>query len=660
MKWRFTPKSPGERTRDPISSEFFASDAIKNAGEALIREAVQNSLDARIDQENGKVRIRVYVSGEKGALSPQAHSRWFRTAWPHYGAENNGLNPGKIMPVTDCRFLVFEDFDTKGLIGDRMQFDRKLGVENLFFYFFRAEGATEKEADRLGRWGIGKQVFPRSSLAQTIFGYSETSEGGRNAGFLMGSCILKHHAVDGVVYRPDGYFSESVIVKDCDELPVPSEDLNLIDQFRKDFRISRDAGQTGLSVVVPWLDDGPEETIQSFDRDTLILAIIEGYFFPILEGKLEAAVEDEDMNVKIAADNLIAILDSIEVRADEDRKKDVSRVRAYIRLAQHAHQGELASFVLPPCPEMKAMWTEDMLGDELALQIREELSSGRPVEIRSSLTIRPKGGTATTDSFSCFLLKEDGANQRPCHIREELIISDVACTKINGFVCLIRINRGPMANLLGDSENPAHTEWQSSSRNFKDNYVYGGMVIGFVSSFGTEIIRRVYASSRRLDRGLLMDYFSDPGPEIPDDRIPKRKQDPGTDQVDTVPPIPLARTTLSITALKSGFTVSPVGADMPAGSTIDVRAAYETTKGNAFNAYKPYDFAFDKSGIQFRNEGCEVIEAEENCLSVRTTQSEFSISVTGFDINRDVVVRAVRRKVSDLDTEEAATQRIQD
>ena len=81
--WTFTLKAKNEKTRNPVSGEFFASDAIKNAGEALIREAIQNSLDARPDRPNGQAQVRIYISGQSKALAPAAHQKWFGAAWSH-------------------------------------------------------------------------------------------------------------------------------------------------------------------------------------------------------------------------------------------------------------------------------------------------------------------------------------------------------------------------------------------------------------------------------------------------------------------------------------------------------------------------------------------------------------------------------------------------
>ena len=114
VSWTFTLKAKNERTRNPVSGEFFASDAIKNAGEALIREAIQNSLDARPDRPNGQAQVRIYVSGAAKTLPPAAHQNWFGSAWSHYLAPKNGLRPGKVTRDKKCGFLVFDEFDTTG------------------------------------------------------------------------------------------------------------------------------------------------------------------------------------------------------------------------------------------------------------------------------------------------------------------------------------------------------------------------------------------------------------------------------------------------------------------------------------------------------------------------------------------------------------------
>src|ERR1051326_6705866 len=158
MKWHFRPYASGEKTRDPIQGEFFATEAIRNPAEALIREGIQNSLDAQLKDENGEpedvLHVRLLLGVDKFALSAKRAAKWFEAASPHYHADGNGLHepPEKNEP---CSFLLYEDFCTTGLEGDVTQeFDEN--KRNPFFYFFRAEGRSAKTEKDRGRWGVGK------------------------------------------------------------------------------------------------------------------------------------------------------------------------------------------------------------------------------------------------------------------------------------------------------------------------------------------------------------------------------------------------------------------------------------------------------------------------------------------------------------------------
>jgi hypothetical protein len=663
LKWRFSPKRPADKTRDPVAGEFFASDAIKDAGEALVREAIQNSLDARRDRLNGKAVVRIYLSGETGALAPAVHQKWFDTAWPHYEAPNNGLLPNAVKKDAPCRFLVFEDFETTGLEGDREQYEQKEGAKNPFFYFFRAEGATEKHEATLGRWGIGKQVFPRSSKAQTFFGYTETKEGG----FLMGGCILQHHTVSGVTYKPDGFFG---LAKDIagDALTIPTPDKTVLDQFRNDYKIDRKPGQHGLSVVVPWLDEA-EGVEKVFDKNTLALAVIEDYFAPILEGRLEATIVDPDGSMVISAANYKPTLDQLELSANDKRKREIRRLRAHIELAEAART-PIKMFELPPCHWQKATWTDEMVSENMAKEVRELLLKGDVVGATATVTVRPSNGTPSVAKFNCYLKKAEQMNEKPCHIRENLIISDVESSRLAGFAGLIRIDPGPLAELLADSENPAHTEWQKSARKFKGKYTYGGLAIDFASNFALEFIRRVYSNSKQLDRKLLVDLFSDTGPDEVSDPPDSKKDDKRTaktknqktekDEIslppDAIPPSP-PRPSVRLGELSGGFTITAGPTPPPMGAKVKVRVAYETSKGDPFKSYRPHDFRLETSDFDCKLVGCNEVERKNNTLSIEVVEPEkFAAQVRGFDANRDLIVKTTLQLKSPGDGEEETSE----
>ena len=118
--WYFRRKASGEKIRNPIQGEFFATEAIDGPAQALVRESVQNSLDARAAE--GPVRVRIALAVGSEALPGSAAKELFGSAWLHYQAPGNGLHAAPL-PGAPCPYLVIEDFGTKGLTGDPRQSD---------------------------------------------------------------------------------------------------------------------------------------------------------------------------------------------------------------------------------------------------------------------------------------------------------------------------------------------------------------------------------------------------------------------------------------------------------------------------------------------------------------------------------------------------------
>lgn len=58
-QWHFDIKPPNHKERNPIQGEFFAAGAINKPGEALVREGIQNSLDAPHGDQKVMARIQV-------------------------------------------------------------------------------------------------------------------------------------------------------------------------------------------------------------------------------------------------------------------------------------------------------------------------------------------------------------------------------------------------------------------------------------------------------------------------------------------------------------------------------------------------------------------------------------------------------------------------
>ncbi len=203
LSWHFSKVNPRFKNREATQGEFFANDTELRA---FIREAIQNSLDAKRPGFRGPVAIRIYLSGQKGALPSENAKRYFRGGWDHFHAEGSGLRD---VPQREdaCSFIAYEDSGTTGLTGDVEQYHEVEGVRNPFYYFFRAEGQSNKLETGRGRWGLGKFVFPRSSRLRSFFGLTVRHDDRRK--LLVGQSILRSHHVDGKSYTPDGWFGEN-------------------------------------------------------------------------------------------------------------------------------------------------------------------------------------------------------------------------------------------------------------------------------------------------------------------------------------------------------------------------------------------------------------------------------------------------------------------
>ena len=109
--WSFYQQGPTDPVRNPISGEFFSTEAVGDVTEALIREAVQNALDARQtlpDGKRAKAVAKVFLSESSAALPARRAERWFGTIWPHVHAPGNGLRgqPDPGGPCPPCKLTV--------------------------------------------------------------------------------------------------------------------------------------------------------------------------------------------------------------------------------------------------------------------------------------------------------------------------------------------------------------------------------------------------------------------------------------------------------------------------------------------------------------------------------------------------------------------------
>jgi hypothetical protein len=401
----------------------------------------------------------------------------------------------------------------------------------------------------------------------------------------------------------------------------------------KKFKLERTT-EPGLSVVMPWVD--PEITAAA-----LIEATVRGYFYPILTGALSVTVETPEKVVVIDDSSL----DEAALMLDETEGQDLLNL---VELAEWASTQKPREILeLTPCDPERPAWVDSLIPSDQLKALRKTLDNGDKVAIRASLTVREKGKPPQASHFDFFLWKDGFESGRPVFIREGLIVSDIRAPRCRGIRSFVVAEAGPLATLLGDAENPAHTEWQSKGENFRGKYVYGPAFLDFVTKAVANFVHALTSQDNEEDKTLLLDIFSLPAdnveeePKQPEKKAKKKGKEPEPDPGPQEP----RKKRFRLKKWDGGFTVTRGDAGTQPPARLDIRCAYDTRGGNPLSVYRKSlnvnspDFRIGTNGVSVVNqEGIEIVEMKDNEIQIKILKQDFQLTVSGFDRNRDLFV----------------------
>ncbi len=631
-QWHFNTQRLCDRTRDPNNDAFFTAESLDNLSEALVREGIQNSLDAakRTTGEVRQVRVRIRYEQSASTEARSYMAKMFGSAQLHF---ERGLSLPSLDRLfgKDCGYLLFEDFGTKGLTGDIEECRLERATQNAFFSFFRAEGLSSKSLGSLGRWGIGKQVFPTSSRLHGMLGLTVRDEAPNRV--LMGSAVVRTHSIDGHDFQPDAWFGN----RDAIDKPVsPVTDEKFIDAFIKTFGLNRGA-EPGLSIVVPSIDE--RVSVEDLRR-----GIVRSFFWPILQGELVVDLEAPGGSWHLDSETLSVHRDLLP--ANE---------AAVLEFAAWASTAKPSEYVLLPDqaaarPDWRAL-SSLLLPDEKLNEIRGHLEKNRHVGVRIPVRVRPKyeGGQESASTFLVFIETCRDSGYRTVFLRDGIVITDVRCPLMSGFRSIVVVEERSLAGLLGDSEGVNHTQWQKDSPKFHNRYIYGPDTIKFVSRSAYEIMQKLHAAETKGDPDLLLHIFSLPADDGPVQQRKKPKPDHPGPVVNPHPQLPPSKPKkFQLDSLKGGFVLRPGKEPLDIlPIKISVEAAYAIRRGNPLSKWSNDDFAFIRSPLrQEQAKAVVVTKSADNLLELEIRAADFYFAVTGFDLKRDLVVRANAMKAN--------------
>lgn len=626
----------GPKANENTNGEHFAELNSSNKAHAFVREAFQNSIDGALD-DNQPVRIRIYFSGESGAKQPLEWRKYFESLLRHVEESLRDLPLSReefqSLRISPCKFVVIEDFGTSGLTGAVDAWNLASGAteENHFYHFFRTVGRSGKTQGRLGSWGIGKFVFLMASQLRAMVGLTVPATGpAAGQPLLMGQATLRYHVLDGVSYINDGWLAEE---RSEDGLALPMTNVELINEFRRDWSISR-KDEPGFSVLIPFADE--------LDSYEILKTIIDEYSGRILDGTLEVVLEDADYG----EDEILtkdSLLDYVErYRGDVERPEWNDIIRKVDALSWYLTKNGEADIELTNngLSFKRGEWDFSKVEDELKVHAQDLLESEGRVCVRIPVMIFPHSrGKDVPAKFDLVIGKINGPRRSiaPEFFRKWLRIGGKKQSGLSGYESYLMVGEGVLNELLRDAEGPAHTEWSDKRDRFRGKYKHGANWIKFIKSAPSQVTGCLFGSDNERDTTALVDLFpkgrQGEGPQGGKGNLGGGRAGitPGKPviPVGTDPQIDLAHA-------EDGFLVQVGDSGL-----VRLEIAFDVARGNPFSKWHRADFIADDLSVSVVEGSALVVSRAQNQLVLRFPSSvSTKVLVTGFRDERDLRVRA--------------------
>lgn len=637
---------------------MFAEEAIN---ERLVREAIQNSLDAAVARHprnpDAPVRVRFSLRGVHEPLDASRAAVYTEEIVEHLQecleADDDFLDSiaTKGLLAEGMPYLVIEDAGTIGLEGNWEQYDDSVhesADDNHFYWFFRNVARSGKSGDEGGSWGLGKWVFPDASKASAYIALTRRRDGEM---LLMGQSVLAKHTLHdsngegSQRFAPYGYFCE--MPGEIQEPLRISEALHepFIRQCIEDFGL-RYRDEPGLSVVVlfPRTDGDPP-----LDKDSILTAVVHNYFYPILAGWLQVTVDDGGASepTEVTGATIDDVVTQLNLAGAGEQSADSYR-NLFAMCRDWALHPEKEHTELSASPRNDSSYPH--YTDITSLQHRFE--AGEVLAFRIRTKVQRKGtDTEEPSSFRLYVQHDSSLAQgQDYYVRGFLSIpqmDEIRGQSARTFLVVDERDRDqdvpePLAAMLKDSEPPAHTIWSYNSDRVHKHWRSVQRVLSEVRKAGNTLLTIWNSGPTELDKNALADLF--PSPIKEPSRRPPGGAGNGSTGPEVVDHLP-SHKDFNVTQTGAGFRVRFTQGAHSLPRRVMLKAAYEVQRGNPLKSYSPHDFTLHgENALDVEYDGCRLSpggSGNELYFDI-DDQERFTVAVHGFDPQRDVHVKVVR------------------
>lgn len=640
--WVFPTIEPWRVQGRGIAEDNFAQEA-RTSLEILVRETIQNSLDARAKDNNEPIKVVM-----KRLLPDRFKPAYLQGLIPEdyvtrlEAATGNGVG----IDYGSGAVLVIEDFGTTGLLGKYDDSTVDGNEENWNAFWFREGEGAKSVFGSNGRAGQGKITYYRIGAARAVFGFSIRQSDSKN--LLMGrSSFRRTYFHKGMKYERDAFwcFEESRKI-------LPSEDPGDISEFCRAFYLERKS-ETGLSLVIPF----PME----YDDSEAVRTVVSEFYFPIVRGRLQVKIGDTEItreNIDKVADNFLT-----DKLVSEKGSSFTKGFRSFVRSVVNDEKTGKRHVELKAGWEKNAVLKESFFPEGALDDLRSSIEKGERISIRFPLTIRPKKGIPVSTWFDVHLqIPEELEKVEEAYIRQDLLIGSEIHLAGNTYLQKARgltlIEDGTISAFLADAEEPTHLKWNASRPRLAEEYQNPKEVVRSVRQAVPRLLALLSGGIMRRDVKALAKYFTKPAEEGTK-HTPRGKDIGGKNTTPKVDPLKTKRKPIQLDTGVDWVSVRPNGGMGPAKEEMPLycllEVAYEGLDQDPFKSYDPFDFDLsDEISHRAECKGLTITRRRGNLLEVTLLDPDFNLKIEGFDPNIRLRARLTYKEKEDgtpFDTE---------
>ena len=654
MQWRFEVKTPTEPNSNSGVYEHFTDGEV----EALVREVIQNSIDANVSGGVTKVHFTFgkakndfrdkHFAGK--LLSHLNMKKSLRDGdFTTFQKMKDRFDDGKWDNELD--YLLVEDFGTSGLSGNHnamssTEYDSKgnpLEVNNRFQKFHWDWGGNDDEHGEGsgGAWGYGKAALTLASKIKTIMSLSTRNviedDDTTLEQTLFGLSLISPHAdisakPKPIDYRMYGYYC---INPEKDILPHSSNlhGMTYLEDFKKEVNITRKCSidERGLSVLIPW----PKKV---FTPESILCSVINNYSYALQNGLLEVKITaSSGKSSTIQKTNVLTFIKEDKFGWEKDEQSSLLDLNELLNCAETPLKltiPDKAKHNITPIldaltDDQKKEWSEYF--NDPSSKGMKNVRVTLPLEIDETGKIE-HGTFQTTfknklESSRTFFQRHVIRVMEPERNQNYKQPNTIALTEIKND------KNNALHKFLRKAEPPSHMKWEVNGNKKTRKWTTPRNILDFVQRFVPKFISYFKTSASGDPVATGWATFSSKGNQ-------KKKAFPKIPKVPSS--LKKSKWPLDMTKIVNGmkFTKPTGSTKITKGTKIKIEAALSYSKGDDFSNWEKSDFEManltvEVNGVTETAPGIPELTFSDNHVIFEVDKpGELEIKISGF--NKDM------------------------